>query len=294
MKFGRMEDVSGVDFSLPDLASARFASHPPHANEARLWIGAPVWNHPGFFEKIYPAKLKSAQLLEHYARNFNCIELNSTFYGIPRPATVANWCAAVDDDFRFCPKAPRAITHDSNAVPRREVFEFFSAIDGFGDKLGACFFQLSPDLGPRQWRWLKALLDTCPKEHAVSIELRHKEWFDSERGHDWLFSTLADYNCGLVVTDTAGRRDVLHQIFPSTHSMVRFCGNSLIASDYSRMDAWGARLKQWQGRGFDDIYFFIHQPQEGDCVELAEHMMPSFPAMRRVVRVSAAEQLALF
>ncbi len=267
-----------------------------YSEQFRLYVGAPVWAHKGFLGKIYPPKTKPGDFLEHYARSFNCIELNSTFYGVPNVERIERWCEQVGPGFRFCPKATREITHNAGALPRREVAEFFRAIETFGDKLGACFFQFPPEFGPKHWRHLRDLLRLFPRERQTAVELRHPGWFETRSAQEWLLNLGIETNNLFVISDTAGRRDVLHSCFPFPHAFVRFSGDALAESDFTRLDAWIRALRYLQVQGLQESYFFVHQESEDNCVELAEYLGENMPEARLppVTRVRVREQLALW
>ncbi len=302
MKFGRLSNVDDVDFSLPLVKDARLGwrsgatTVPAHSKSFRLFVGAPVWSHKGFLGKIYPPKTKPGDYLEHYARNFNCIELNSTFYGVPKAERIQRWCEQVGPEFRFCPKATRDITHSFGALPRTELAAFFRAIEGFGDNLGSCFFQFPPEFGPTQWRHLRDLLRLFPKEIQTAVELRHPGWFETPSALAWLLELGVETNNLIVISDTAGRRDVLHFCVPHPHLFVRFSGDALAESDFTRLDAWIAAMRELQEQGLSESYFFLHQESEDNCVELVEYLAEKMPEAQipTVSRVRVREQLDLW
>ncbi|MBL4633953.1 MAG: DUF72 domain-containing protein [Kofleriaceae bacterium] len=299
MEFGRLRELSGVDFSLPTMEDALFGSQLKSTSDAELptlYLGAPVWAHKSFVGKIYPPKSKPDDYLSLYAKSFNCIELNSTFYGVLGAERVAKWCDKVGPEFRFCPKATRAITHESQQLPRQAILDFFNSVREFGDNLGTCFLQFPPEFGPRQWQHLQSLLKLLPKEFQVAIELRHPGWFDRKKALQWLLKLGEQFRVSILITDTAGRRDVLHHSFPQPHAFVRFSGDGLVASDFERLDQWTTRLAELSRRGVKELYFILHQEQEGRCVELAEHLIARLPeaGLPPILRVQEQEQLKLW
>jgi len=83
---------------------------------------------------------------------------------------------------------------------------------------------------------------------------------------------LAAYGAAAVLTDVAGRRDVLHMRLTAPFTMVRFSGDALVPSDFSRLDAWAERLARWIAAGVPEIWFFLHQKTEHQTVDLALHL----------------------
>jgi uncharacterized protein YecE (DUF72 family) len=84
---------------------------------------------------------------------------------------------------------------------------------------------------------------------------------------------LADLGFGAVITDVAGRRDVLHMRLTVPRAFIRFNGYGLIPSDYSRMDEWAARIKNWMAGGMEEIYFFGHQMDEAHTPATCAYMI---------------------
>ena len=302
MKFGRLTNVDSVDFSLPAVEGALLGwpgveNGERRASEKyRMYVGAPVWAHKGFLGKIYPLKTKASDYLEHYARNFNCIELNSTFYGVPQPERIERWCGQVGPEFRFCPKATREVTHNFGAVPHREMAAFFKAVECFGDKLGCCFFQFPPEFGPTQWRHLRDMLRLFPRHIRTAVELRHPGWFETPSALAWLLELGVETKTLFVISDTAGRREVLHFCLPQPNLFVRFSGDALAKSDFTRLDDWMQSIRVLQSQGLEESYFFLHQESEDNCVELAEYLAEKMPEgqLAPVTRVRVQEQLALW
>src|ERR1044072_7199830 len=137
MQFGRLQNIDAVDFSLPH-------SHPgtekivggTKSEALNIYIGAPVWNDPGFPGKIYPADAREKDFVKYYGQQFNCIELNATHYRVPTPGTIKRWADAVPEGFRFCPKVHQSISHRNNimhCIP--ELHAFYESIQGFGMQL---------------------------------------------------------------------------------------------------------------------------------------------------------------
>ena len=150
-------------------------SHPP-----KLLIGACAWNHPSFERHFYPEGLAKKDQLSYYARFFNAIEVDSTFYRVPRRETVENWAARTPDDFRFAVKVPRSVTHEGkldleNRDVRVEWELFRRAIEGFGEKLSTVLLQLPPRMSLSRFAELKRVLAEATGLPFV-IEFRHPSW----------------------------------------------------------------------------------------------------------------------
>lgn len=129
---------------------------------------------------MYDADTKPERYLRAYAREFNTVEIDSTFYGTPPPERVARWCATVPVDFTFAIKVPREITHERHLRGcERETAEFFASAVAFGDKLEAVLVQLGPDFSPDEFEALAAYAALVPSDAMrIAFEVRDPRWFE--------------------------------------------------------------------------------------------------------------------
>ncbi len=112
---------------------------------------------------------------------FNAAEIDSTFYGTPRLATVKRWLAATPADFRFCPKTPRIITHDKGLRSAHlDMAEFLTVMRELGQKLGVVLIQLPPSFGIDQFVLLNTFLNELPTDLRFAVEFRHSSWHQPE------------------------------------------------------------------------------------------------------------------
>ena len=104
-------------------------------------------------------------------------------------------------------------------------------------------------------------------------QLRHGGWF-REPWRARVFGMLEERRIPAILSDVAGRRDVLHTRLTTPVAFVRFAGNDLHATDLPRLEAWVERLADWTRAGVSSVFFFLHQPTEPYIVELAAHFIP--------------------
>lgn len=280
MEFGRVEpfELANIDFGLPvdsDLTNKTFAGSKP-GDTLKIHVGCPRWGNKGWIGRVYPPKTKADQFLNEYSKLFNTIELNATFYSIPKPEDVSRWKDQTDGspDFKFCPRFPQAITHIRRLKNAEEqTAKFYESINGFGDKLGALFLQLGDNFSPKSFDNLKPYLESLPASPPVFLEVRHKDWFNEKQVRQKLFDTLYDLKIGTVITDTAGRRDCAHMELTTPHAMIRFVGNNLHPTDYTRADAWVKRIKSWKEKGLQTLWFFVHQLDEDNSPEMCAYLI---------------------
>jgi uncharacterized protein YecE (DUF72 family) len=263
MKFGKVADPSKIDFFLPvePLANAQRLERyeiDPTEGLPHIYVGATGWSMKEWVGKWYPPKTKAPDFLKHYGKQFNTIELNTTHYRIPDLGLVDRWCAGVPEDFRFCPKVPQSISHRNDLGQQLDALpRFVRALDRFGEKLGCAFVQLPPYFDASRLPVLEAFLDRWPRLLPLAVEVRHASWFDDPFVTEQFMDALAARGVTAVITDVAGRRDVLHGYITAPRSMVRFVGNGLINSDYRRLEEWAFKLSEWN---LPENYFFPHQP----------------------------------
>ncbi|MCB0375366.1 MAG: DUF72 domain-containing protein [Sinomicrobium sp.] len=266
MKFGKLTDISQVDFALPadPAGNAKVLSNLPASRETPVcYTGCTGWSMPDWIGRIYPKGTKSKDYLKYYSRQFNTIEFNTTHYRIPSAEVVEKWYEESAEDFRFCPKVPQSISHSRDlGLSGSNIHLFCDSILGLKEKLGCCFLQLPPYFGQDRLRLLEKFLQAWPAEIPLAMEARHESWFDSEQHSREFFNLLFRYGKSTVITDVAGRRDVLHMALTSGTAMVRFVGNNLDPTDFSRIDTWAERIKQWFSQGLQEIFFFIHQAED--------------------------------
>ena len=281
MDFGRLPDLRYVDFRLPpdhpDTAAVLARAAPLAPGTAPgLFVGCPIWTNKEWLGSYFPLGAKEPDYLHHYAQQFNALELNTTHYRIPDAPTVRRWRAAVGavSGFRFCPKLPRAISHERELYNTDSLtLTFTRAVRELADNLGPCFLQLPPQFGPEHLPRLERFLLDWPADIALAVELRHPRWFAERELRDTTFALLEALGKTLVITDVAGRRDVLHQRLTTPVAFVRLNGHGLLASDFARADAWAERLAGWYTQGLHAAYVFIHQRDVRHAPIWAQHFL---------------------
>jgi uncharacterized protein YecE (DUF72 family) len=276
MKFGKLNDITGVDFSLPPDPAGNvrvLQALPEQEGPAACYIGCTGWSMPEWIGKVYPKGTKSKDFLQFYSRQFNTIEFNTTHYRIPTFTTVEKWYEESTDDFRFCPKVPQTISHSRDLGAGQDSLDLFcDAVLGLKEKLGCCFLQLPPYFGHDRLPVLENFLQQWPAAVPLAVEVRHESWFETAGNSRDLFNLLYRFGMSTVITDVAGRRDVLHMALTNGTAMVRFVGNGLAPSDYERIDEWVSRINQWFAQGLHQIFFFTHEPDNILAPELAFYL----------------------
>lgn len=168
----------------------------------------------------------------------------------------------------------QGITHQGSLYGKEDVQRIFlKALSAFEHYLGPIFIQLSDSFSPKRKQELFDYIASLPKDLQFFLEVRHPDWFGKEDICNELFTTLKQLNIGAVITDTAGRRDCAHMHVTVPKVFIRFVANGLHPTDYTRIDAWAQRMKYWQQQGMEEMYFFLHMPNEALVPELALYLV---------------------
>jgi uncharacterized protein YecE (DUF72 family) len=278
MEFGRVpeNELNDINFSLPDepLFNQAILQGLP-ATTPKVYIGCAKWGRTEWIGKIYPEKTKEKDFLQHYVQHYNSIELNATHYKVYKPEDIVKWAGkTADKDFLFCPKMYQGVTHRGSLLNKEFITtEFLKGILAFGKHLGPTFVQVSDTFTPNRKEELFTFLKSLPTDMQFFLEVRHPDWFNKAVIRDELFATLKALNIGAVITDTAGRRECCHMHITLPKVFIRYVGNSLHATDYTRIDAWIERMKYWLSHNIQEVYFFMHMHDEATSPELTVYLV---------------------
>lgn len=277
MEFGKVDptEIDKIDFKLPaDKPETSQLLARNKTDRTEIFVGCAKWGRKDWVGKIYPPKTKEADFLHHYARHFNCIELNATYYRMPTVSQTDGWRSKVTPGFKFCPKFTEAITHIKRLTDTQAlVDQFLEGISGFKETLGPVFLMPHPQMGPKTLETLQRFIESLPKDITLFVEQRHKDWFASTEAMRALTSLLEQQKAGFVITDASGRRDGVHMRLTTPQAFIRFVGNGLHPTDYTRIDDWVQRIRSWKEQGIHKVYFFMHQHEELHSPELARYLI---------------------
>lgn len=275
MKFGKVENAEAIDFKLPadHPSTKKLLNAAGKAGKPQIYIGCAKWNKADL-KGFYPKGTKDE--LAYYATQFNSIELNATFYNNFPVDTIESWHTKTPEGFKFFPKLHQGISHWKRLKDAKEPTDIY--LDGIAhlqDKLGMLFLQMPDNFGPKNWEALKEYLEAWPSGIPLALELRHTGWYHGDWDNAELYETLEKNNITHIVTDSAGRRDLLHMHLTTPTAFVRYNGAN-VDSDYTRLDDWFERLKLWVEEGIQNIYFFVHQNHEEASPLLSAYLIKKF------------------
>lgn len=167
------------------------------ASQGILHVGTQGWAYRDWVGVFYPPDTKPRDYLRFYSQVFKAVELDTTFYGPPRPETVRHWMEQTPEDFTFTAKMPRIITHERNLFEAEgDLVEFLTAMQAFGDKLGPIVIQMPPSFRYDAKDTLEAFLKILPEEFEYAIEFRHASWSSSS-----VVELLARYGIAWTIVD---------------------------------------------------------------------------------------------
>ena len=225
------------------------------------FVGTSGYNYKEWKGVFYPEKTASKDVLGYYASQLNTVEINNTFYRVPKPHVVESWVEQVPDGFRFVAKATRRITHIKRLKEAAEETEYFLGIAAhFEATLGAILFQLPPFLRGDVDR-LRAFVDTLPDGTRGAFEFRHDSWYVDE-----VFDTLRERNLALCFAhdEEDTDKDVARR-FVSTADWGKL---RLRAKGYSdeELKGWSPSVDE---QGWKESYIFFNHEDDGAGPALA-------------------------
>jgi uncharacterized protein YecE (DUF72 family) len=259
MKFGQSNTPELIDFRLPadDPRTAEILKQNDKSNPLNVYVGCAKWNKTDL-KNFYPRGTKDE--LAYYSTQFNSIELNATFYNMPKREQVITWREKTPENFRFFPKVTQSISHMRRLNNVQDLtIEYFDNISNFEDKLGMVFLQLHNNFGFKNYDRLVRFIENFPKAIPLAVEMRNTEWFNNEAISTEVYQLFEKYHITNILVDTAGRRDLLHMRLTTPKVFIRYVGANDAQSDRDRLNDWIDRLKVWVDQGLRDIYFFVHQ-----------------------------------
>lgn len=143
-------------------------------------IGTSGWSYEHWKEKFYPKGIKSKERLSFYSKSFSTVEINNSFYNLPKEETLINWRESVPENFVFSIKANRYLTHIRRLRAEEKSVElFFSRVKVLGPKMGPVLFQLPPNLSGDVMLF-KQFLKLLPQKQKVVFEFRNDSWYEQE------------------------------------------------------------------------------------------------------------------
>jgi uncharacterized protein YecE (DUF72 family) len=231
-----------------------------------IFLGTQGWAYKSWIGAFYPAGTKSGDYLTEYAKCFRAIEIDSTYYAIPRPRSVEQWREATPAHFRFAAKFPQVITHEKMLQDaERETEQFLSTISLLGDKLGPLLLQFPYTFTPDQRDALARYLTALPTQFRYAVEVRQRGWLN-----DAFFDLLKQHRVAYALSDYGYMPRVAR--VTTDFAYLRLLGNRKDITDeqFDRvrlnrdadLDRWGDLIADLNDKGIV-VWGFVNNHYQG-------------------------------
>lgn len=238
----------------------------------KLAVGTSGYSYPHWSTGLfYPQGLPQKRWLEYYARKFNTVELNVTFYRLPKQDIFNNWRRRTPKDFIFSVKGSRYITHLKHLKEcERSTVKFFNECEGLGDKLDVVLWQLPPNMRQNSQRLddfcLKLKAGTGSSKIRQAFEFRHSSWLSAE-------TVEIMKNNGYAICVADSNKWPLFKDVTSDFLYLRFHGGKILyGSNYSEQElsSWARWVSGYLRQGYD-VYAYFNNDSMGYALDNAKN-----------------------
>lgn len=228
----------------------------------RILAGTSGWQYKEWKGSFYPENMSTDGMLEYYAARFSTVEVNNTFYRMPKESVLRAWAEAVPEGFTFVLKASQRITHYARL--RDEALDplnyLLRAAASLGNRLGPLLFQLPPNLKKDIPR-LSGFLSHLPAGTRAAFEFRHPSWFED----DEVLEVLRAHDVALCVANTNEEETPLHAT--ASYGYLRLRKE---AYEEGELESWAERI---QAQPWTEAYVFFKHEDEGTGPKLAARFL---------------------
>jgi uncharacterized protein YecE (DUF72 family) len=216
----------------------------------QILVGTSGWSYKEWKGSFYPTGLPTDDMLRHYAERFPTVEINNSFYRIPKEKVLLEWAAQVPAGFRFVLKASRRITHINRLGDEDGSLGYFlRTVNVLGERLGPTLFQCPPSLRKDIGR-LREFLTLVPRTWRAALEFRHGSWFDDE-----VYEALHAHDVALVAVDEDEETTPLVPTASWGYLRLRRTGYG-----DDELEAWVERIESQPWR---EAFVFLKHDEEG-------------------------------
>ena len=226
-----------------------------------FYLGTSGYSYKEWKGPFYPEDLPEKQMLRFYGERFRTVEINNTFYRMPKPSVLEGWAAEVPENFRFVLKASQRITHMQRLKDAGDSVSYLLKVAGaLKERLGPLLFQLPPFLKKDAQR-LREFLELFPKDRRAAMEFRHESWFDEE-----IFTLLREHGAALCIAEA---EDGVEVPFVPTASWGYL---RLRRPDYGdeQLKSWAKRVGE---QAWNDVFIFFKHEDEGKAPQMARRFL---------------------
>jgi len=243
-------------------------SPPVYIGSARIHVGTSGWHYKHWIDDFYPHRFPTAKMLPWYAREFQTVEINNSFYRLPESRTFEEWAKIVPSGFLFAVKASRFLTHMKRLKdPADSIQLFFSRANHLGEHLGPVLFQLPPKWHADVGR-LRDFLTLVPPNHKYAIEFRDDSWYT-----ETVCDLLRRHNVALCLHDW--------HALPWSHALtadftyIRFHGTSgKYAGTYPEplLQQWANQIGKWT-TDLSAVFVYFNNDVGGHAIRNARTLL---------------------
>jgi uncharacterized protein YecE (DUF72 family) len=226
-----------------------------------LYVGTSGYSYKEWKGPFYPEDLPEKQMLRYYGERFRTVEINNTFYRMPKATVLQSWGAEVPADFKFVLKASQRITHKQRLKDADDSVTYLLKVaESLNERLGPLLFQLPPYLKKDVPR-LREFLALLPRQRRAAFEFRHQSWFDSD-----VLDSLREYRAVLCIAEAENDLEIP---FVSTADWGYL---RLRRPDYgdAELRAWAERVR---GQQWSDAFVFFKHEDEGKAPVMAKRFL---------------------
>ncbi len=218
----------------------------------KIYIGTSGYSYKNWSGDFYPKDLKKSEWLQYYAKKFSTVEINNTFYNLPKKETFKNWANKTPQNFLFAIKASRYITHMKKLKDCKEPIEkLLDASSGLGSKLGPILFQLPGNL-KKNTKKLKKFISMLHSDKLYAFEFRDESWFDDD-----VYKILDDSGCAIIISSSP--KFPYHEKVVGNFCYIRLHGRKkLYSSSYSgnELKKFASIAKKCRKDGLKSFIYF--------------------------------------
>jgi uncharacterized protein YecE (DUF72 family) len=233
----------------------------------KFFIGTSGWVYEHWKGPFYPEEINNKKMLPYYSKNFKTVEVNNTFYKLPKKAVVENWSDRTPSDFVFALKANRYITHMKNLKDGKDpIHNFIKIVRNMGKKLGPILFQLPPPWN-LNFKRIKQFTEILPGEFLYVFELRNSSWYV-----DKIYNLFEENNIALCFHDITGKDSP--QIITANFLYIRFHGpqgNYQNKYTEQHLTEWAKKIILWLEKDLT-IYIYFNNDAYGRAIENAKEL----------------------
>ena len=230
-------------------------------------MGTQGWSYDDWNGRFYPPGVKASDRLEVYARAFDTVEVDSTFYALPPLERFVSWRDRTPDGFMMAMKLPGEVTHEARLRDPRPASRFCDAARRLGPRLGPILIQLPPDFSPRDFDVVSAFLQELPDDLRFAVEFRDSRWLTPRT-----FRLLEDRGIALALSmgpwlDEAAAREAAERA-PGRLLYLRWMGTPAAGRDPGALvEARDRETRSWAGHiprlDKDEVFAFYSNDYQG-------------------------------